>query len=48
MVLETAVNGNANAIVTFNHRDFEEASRNFNCAVILPGAALRQIRRSNP
>jgi len=48
MVLETAVNGNANAIVTFNQRDFVETSRNFNCAVILPGAALRQIRRSNP
>lgn len=48
MVLETAVNWNADAIVTFNQRDFEEIGRNFDCAVILPEAALRQIRRSNP
>jgi hypothetical protein len=48
MVLETAVNGNANAIVTFNQRDFEATSGSFDCAVILPGAALHQVRRSNP
>ena len=48
MVLESAVNGNANAIVTFNQRDFEGTSRSFDCAVILPGAALHQIRRPNP
>jgi putative PIN family toxin of toxin-antitoxin system len=47
MVLETAVNGNANAIVTFNQRDFEETSKNFHCAVIFPGAALQRIRRSS-
>jgi putative PIN family toxin of toxin-antitoxin system len=48
MVLETAVNGHADAIVTFNRRDFEETSRTFNCGVILPRAALEQMRRSNP
>jgi predicted nucleic acid-binding protein len=48
MVLETAVNGNADAIVTFNRRDLEAAVRDFGCAVILPGAALGQIRSSNP
>lgn len=48
MVLETAINGNAAAIVTFNQHDFEEASKGFNCAVILPAAALQQIRSSNP
>ena len=48
MVLETAVNGSAHAIVTFNRRDFEETSKSFDCAVILPAAALQQIRRSNP
>ncbi len=48
MVLETAVNGNADAIVTFNQRDFEAAIRDFDCAVILPGAALGQIRSSKP
>jgi len=47
MVLETALNGNAGAIVTFNQRDFEEAKRSFGCAVLLPAAALQQIR-SNP
>ena len=46
MVLETAVNGNADAIVTFNQRDFEEAKRGFGCAVLLPAAALQQIWRS--
>ena len=48
MVLETAVNGSADAIVTFNQRDFEAAVRDFGCAVILPGAALGQVRSSNP
>jgi putative PIN family toxin of toxin-antitoxin system len=48
MVLETAVNGNADAIVTFNQRDFEAAVRDFGCAVILPGAALGQVRSSKP
>jgi putative PIN family toxin of toxin-antitoxin system len=48
MVLETAVNGNAHAIVTFNRRDFEGVSRDFGGAVILPGAALQQMRSSNP
>jgi putative PIN family toxin of toxin-antitoxin system len=46
MVLETAVNGNADAIVTFNQRDFEGARREFDCAVILPREALNQIRES--
>ena len=45
MVLETAVNGNAGAIVTFNQRDFEEAKKGFECTVLLPAAALRRIWR---
>ncbi len=45
MVLETAVNGNADAIVTFNQRDFEKARTEFNCDVILPGELLESIRR---
>jgi putative PIN family toxin of toxin-antitoxin system len=48
MVLETAVNGNADAIVTFNRRDFEGIHTSFRCAVLLPGMALQQVRRSNP
>jgi putative PIN family toxin of toxin-antitoxin system len=48
MVLETAINGSASAIVTFNQRDFGEAGKDFNCAIILPGVALRQIRSFIP
>jgi putative PIN family toxin of toxin-antitoxin system len=46
MILETALNGNAGAIVTFNQRHFEVVRREFDCAVILPGEALRYLRRS--
>jgi len=48
MVLETAVSGSGDAIVTFNRRDFEDASSSCDCAVILPAAALRHIGRSDP
>jgi putative PIN family toxin of toxin-antitoxin system len=48
MVLETAINGSARAIVTFNQRDFAPGAKGFNCAVILPATALQQIRSSNP
>jgi Predicted nucleic acid-binding protein, contains PIN domain len=47
MVLETAVNGSAYAIVTFNQRDFFPAARNFACKVILPRMALEKIMRSS-
>ncbi len=46
MVLETAVNGNAHGIVTFNLRDFQVTSKTFDCAVLLPREALQQIRSS--
>ena len=48
MVLETAINGSASAIVTFNQRDFVSGIRGFNCALLLPATALRQIRSLNP
>jgi predicted nucleic acid-binding protein len=48
MDLETATNGSASAIVTFNQRDFASVIRGFRCAVILPATALQQIRSSNP
>jgi len=48
MVLETAINGRASAIVTFNQRDFADAGKEFDCAVILPVTALQQIRRLFP
>lgn len=48
MVLETAINGGASAIVTFNRRDFVSGTIGFSCAVISPAAALQQTRDSNP
>lgn len=48
MVLETAINGSADAIVTFNQRDFISGIKGLSCAVILPATALQQIRSLNP
>jgi putative PIN family toxin of toxin-antitoxin system len=48
MVLETAINENASAIVTFNQRDFVSGTIGFSCAVIPPAMALQQIRSSIP
>lgn len=43
MVLETAINGNADAIVTFNERHFNPVAGRFGCQVIRPGEALRVL-----
>ena len=43
MVLETAANGRANAIVTFNARDLAPAAR-FGIAVWSPADAMRELR----
>jgi putative PIN family toxin of toxin-antitoxin system len=43
MVLETAVNGRADWIVTFNRRDFALTERLFAIAVLSPGEALRRL-----
>ena len=48
MVLETAINGSASAIVTFNQRDFVSGIQSFSCALILPATALQQIRSLIP
>jgi putative PIN family toxin of toxin-antitoxin system len=42
-VLETAVYGRADAIVSFNARDFLTAAKRFGVEVLLPGSALRRI-----
>ena len=47
MVLETAVNGHADAIVTFNIRHFAPARKSFDCALLLPKDALQQTRSSH-
>jgi putative PIN family toxin of toxin-antitoxin system len=45
MVLETAVNGEADWLVTFNVRHLAEAAREFGIRVLRPCDAWREIRR---
>jgi len=42
MVLETAINGRAAALVTFNLRHFADASRGLGIPVMRPGDALKR------
>lgn len=44
MVLETAVNGQADRLVTFNLRHLSQAAREFGLSVDAPGATWREIR----
>lgn len=44
MVLETAMNGAADAIVTFNQRHFAAGLQGFRCGVIAPQVALQKLR----
>jgi predicted nucleic acid-binding protein len=44
MVLETAINGQAKALVTFNRRDFGKAPAAFGIELLLPSEALRRLR----
>jgi putative PIN family toxin of toxin-antitoxin system len=46
MVLETAVNGGAQAIVTFNQLDFNPVAAEFGCRVMRPGEFLRVLDRN--
>jgi len=43
MVLEAAVNGRADALVTFNRRDFARAAERFGIAVLSPSEALTRL-----
>ena len=45
LVLEVAVNGEADALVTHNLRDFEPATRLFGLRVLLPRDVLKELRR---
>lgn len=45
MVLETAVNGQADILVTVNRRDFEPAVGTFALKVVSPAEAVRRLRR---
>ena len=44
MVLETAANGAAEAIVTFNVRDFSGIAQQFGIEVLLPAQAWHRLR----
>ena len=44
MVLETAVNGRADRLVTFNLRHLGQAAREFGMSADIPGAIWREIR----
>ena len=43
MVLETAINGRADAIVTFNVRDFAPAAARFHCSAVKPGEVTDRV-----
>lgn len=45
MVLETAVNGGAFGIVTFNRRDFEASVGQFGIRALSPGEAVRLLEK---
>ena len=44
MVLEAAVNGGAEVLVSFNHRHFGEAPSRFGIDMLLPSELIRRIR----
>ncbi|MFZ4604430.1 MAG: putative toxin-antitoxin system toxin component, PIN family [Caulobacterales bacterium] len=44
MVFEAAINGGADAIVTFERRTFEQAGRRFGIEIETPGLVLARIR----
>lgn len=44
MVLEAAVNGRADAIATFNIKDYSDAPARFGVSVLKPGELLKRIR----
>jgi predicted nucleic acid-binding protein len=45
LVLETAVNGRAEVLVTFNRRHFEPAASRFGLAILAPGDAVTRLER---
>jgi putative PIN family toxin of toxin-antitoxin system len=44
MVLETALNGRADALVTHNVKDFSRAAKTFGLRILRPGELLKEIR----
>ena len=48
MVLETALNGAADALVTFNLGDFQSAADRFGLKLLLPADFLKLLKRKKP
>ena len=44
MVLETAINGRADAVVTYNIADFATAAKRFKISVLMPADLLKKVR----
>lgn len=44
MVLETAINGRADALITHNVRDFAKGAARFGLRVVRPGECLKELR----
>ncbi len=47
MVLEAAVNGRADGIVTFNLRDFGRSTEQFGIAILSPGETVTRLREKS-
>lgn len=47
MVLEAAINGGADALVSFNHRHFHHAAARFGLPLLLPRDVLRHLRKES-
>jgi hypothetical protein len=47
MASETAINGRADAIITFNERHFRRVAGRFGCSALLPVEAVRQLARDD-
>lgn len=45
MVLEAAINGHADALVTYNVADFAAPAHRFRIAVLTPAALLKKVKR---
>jgi putative PIN family toxin of toxin-antitoxin system len=45
MILEAAINGNADALVTHNISDFATAAVRFGLRVVTPGTLLKELKR---
>jgi len=45
MVLEAAINGQADALVTYNLCDFELAGERFGIPVVSPSELLKKVKR---